>query len=95
MATQIGFISSFEEVVKSEATCRKCGGLGYIQSFKALPDGGICYRCDGLGVSGKDRVTTVETVETRKPLAVTFLEDGQSFEDLFAKRQSESAKVKA
>jgi DnaJ-class molecular chaperone len=86
MATQIGYISDLETIVTTDATCKKCGGLGYLQSFMSLPDGGICYRCDGLGVNAKDAKPKTTAVETTKPLNVTFMEDGQTFEDLLQSR---------
>jgi DnaJ-class molecular chaperone len=95
MATQIGFIKDFETVVTTDSTCRKCNGLGKIKSFKPLPDGGVCYRCNGLGVCGKDYRIITKEVPTMSALKVEFLEDGDTFEDMLAKRQAEKDHVKA
>ncbi len=88
--TQIGWIQETTIQLTGDSACTKCGGVGHLQSFTALPDGGICYRCDGLGVSAKDyKVVEVETTNTN-PLNVTFMDDFPSFEALLANRQAKA-----
>ncbi len=86
------YVTDFQEtVVEAPVKCAKCNGKGVLQEYKRIKNG-VCFRCDGSGLSSKIETKTI-TKEITTPVTVRFLEDDQSFEDLLAQRESEHNEI--
>ena len=87
-------IETLTEVVADKVLpCTRCNGSGCLPEYRRI-QGGVCFKCEGSGLSNRTKKVKTEKIETATVNA-EIMQESETFENMLARRQAKQERFEA